>query len=54
MKDRTFAIIKPDAVNNGHAGNKYDDRHDIFLQESEFDKENLKQEHPLFLNYLIL
>ena len=24
MKDRTFAIIKPDAVNNGHTGNIYD------------------------------
>ena len=23
MKDRTFAIIKPDAVNNGHTGNIY-------------------------------
>ena len=24
MKDRTFAIIKPDAVNNGYTGNIYD------------------------------
>jgi len=24
MKDRTFAIIKPDAVSNGHTGNIYD------------------------------
>ena len=24
MKDRTFAIIKPDAINNGHTGNIYD------------------------------
>ena len=24
MKDRTFAIIKPDAVRNGHTGNIYD------------------------------
>ena len=24
MKNRTFAIIKPDAVNNGHTGNIYD------------------------------
>jgi len=24
MEDRTFAIIKPDAVNNGHTGNIYD------------------------------
>ena len=24
MKDRTFAIIKPDAVNKGHTGNIYE------------------------------